>query len=980
MSRPYYGDDSYIPDYYADHHSDYPRQRPSVHTPSRIPRPGHTHPDRNRAQPPPHMRPDQYAPPPPAWSPRRGQDQHYYPEHSAWETSQHLYDGSGYEDEYDQYGQYGQYEQHDQWPLPPQPPSHSPSARQNQSPRRPPPRPQRPDEVPRREQFPEYQQANRPPRGAPPGNRQPYPPQPQPQSHHGTGQWTRDGYTFTPPHYPPPRRPLPPPGGRDSPSSSSSRPSIPQYVEPQMPQQAAYGHANRRPPLGPPPSARRAPVQYAQVGPVHPIVEETDSMRSSMRNASIHTGGHDSKTSFASSNAIPIGIPQAYLDHHADRPSTREHLPASSEVDEDEMEVEEQDEDEDAEAATGRRLERFVETSPSRDWPDPDVLVRQASVGKKSRPTLTTVKRTVSEDQGISSLPSQQQTAQAARDSQPTPAETERSRTAAQEKLEGQAHPGAQTSEEGVRDAHIPAVTGDAGSRVGVIRGGAGSRTPEEVLQSGTGLLDASSSSESERDVRRKRSKELLGAAIANELHPHRSSARSPLAPRDDEKVKSLLDSLEKSGTITATEAEELKQPMGGLSERAGRRRPPRLNVDMVRDAEARGSLTSLPDLIKRATKLASNLDRGKTASRLGTHWFDGTGDEKRRSGNINDMLSEFPPPGTPNGTRRDGRYSLTHWSSRLRHSALPSDSDAGEVRKRKRRCCGIPMWLFLLLLLVLILLAAAAVVVPVMLLVVVPDSNKGSANQVSSCQMRSKCENDGANVIGSDGKCECLCVNGYTGSTCSEHSEQGCASAAMGPTNNASVGEAIPRLLRGADSNFSIPLDEQELLGLFSSSELTCNQQNALVTFNSQSSKRALIEVRIPTPTLDERADGTASPLVTSSGIVEASGTPTLSATSSAPTATVSVTDRTRTALDFARVVVLYILQDSGRLNDAATAQENLQTYFTSGLTDSGQSINAQNLSLGNGFSCDVTGFTISTSNGTIVGGGSRSTNSTTS
>lgn len=41
-------------------------------------------------------------------------------------------------------------------------------------------------------------------------------------------------------------------------------------------------------------------------------------------------------------------------------------------------------------------------------------------------------------------------------------------------------------------------------------------------------------------------------------------------------------------------------------------RRPPRLNMDAVRDAEARGSLTSLPDLIRRATRLAYMIERGK--------------------------------------------------------------------------------------------------------------------------------------------------------------------------------------------------------------------------------------------------------------------------------------------------------------------------------------------------------------------------------
>lgn len=41
-------------------------------------------------------------------------------------------------------------------------------------------------------------------------------------------------------------------------------------------------------------------------------------------------------------------------------------------------------------------------------------------------------------------------------------------------------------------------------------------------------------------------------------------------------------------------------------------RRPPKLDIDAVRKAEARGSLTSLPDLIKRATRLVAIMDTGK--------------------------------------------------------------------------------------------------------------------------------------------------------------------------------------------------------------------------------------------------------------------------------------------------------------------------------------------------------------------------------
>jgi hypothetical protein len=59
-------------------------------------------------------------------------------------------------------------------------------------------------------------------------------------------------------------------------------------------------------------------------------------------------------------------------------------------------------------------------------------------------------------------------------------------------------------------------------------------------------------------------------------------------------------------------------------------RRPLKLDIDAVRNAEARGSLTSLPDLIKRATRLAAMIDTGKRpASR-----FDNLSDFLEKSDN----------------------------------------------------------------------------------------------------------------------------------------------------------------------------------------------------------------------------------------------------------------------------------------------------------------------------------------------------------
>lgn len=78
-----------------------------------------------------------------------------------------------------------------------------------------------------------------------------------------------------------------------------------------------------------------------------------------------------------------------------------------------------------------------------------------------------------------------------------------------------------------------------------------------------------------------------------------------------------------------------------GFSRLSAIRRPPRLDIDAVRQAETRGSLTSLPDLIRRATRLAASLDRGRRpASRFdlddfppefyGTANYGGGGNKKQ--------------------------------------------------------------------------------------------------------------------------------------------------------------------------------------------------------------------------------------------------------------------------------------------------------------------------------------------------------------
>ncbi|KAF2718891.1 hypothetical protein K431DRAFT_229743 [Polychaeton citri CBS 116435] len=627
-------------------------------------------------------------------------------------------------------------------------------------------------------------------------------------------------------------------------------------------------------PLGPPPSARRGPASYyAHAAPVHPIFEEAESARGSVRD-----GAH---SSYASSNAIPIGVPEYYLTHGETQDRQAPTRPAT-----------EADDQSPYAHADQTRDYRF-EGDPSRydPSPEPAPIVRQASLGKRSKPTLTTVQ-----------------------------------------------------SSEKMRNNNFEG---------------------EKLSQA------------------------VRPTSVSNKLSPHhgqqsRTRARSPLAKHMRE--SDIRKSLEAGGALEMTETRSghLKAPTPGMSERVGRQRPPTLDMSKLKDAEARGSLTSLPDLIKRNMRLASNLDRGRTVSRLGLEWFTSDGNKsnaRKSAGSLSDILSSFPAPGaqTPTGGRLNPHGSFASFNKgNLRHSTLPSDSDAPDGRTPQRRCCGMPLWLFLIMLLVLFLLVAAAVVVPVMLLVVVPDMDNSSSAPGSDCQTQLQCHNGGTGIVGQDGNCRCLCVNGYTGDSCNQSSAARCTTTTVGSVDDATVGDAIPRLLQLANSDFGIPLDGSTLLGLFSSNDLSCNTENSLVTFNGASvGKRSTQDSSRRSSTLARRQTSTESPnsQATSNGIVYQTGSPTSSSDTSASTSSSSPSSQSSSAndssdtRDFARTVVLYIFQVSGELSSASSAQSNLQYYFSNGQSADGQQLDPTNVQLDNGYHCNLDAFSLTLANGTTVG-----------
>ncbi|KAK8185338.1 uncharacterized protein BKA78DRAFT_33990 [Phyllosticta capitalensis] len=721
-------------------------------------------------------------------------------------------------------------------------------------------------------------------------------------------------------------------------NSSSSLGSIPDFPVPNAP---------RKPPaLGPPPSARRGPSSYySQISYVSPIVEEAES--------------HRSHNSFASSNVIPANAGDFYFDDDAS------------------------DDDEDLGSPTERGDSDDGRSRPSDDG-DQSGLVRQASMGKRGKPSLTTIKSMESMD-----------------------------------KLR-----------ERDKNGHGVAMPAAAAIPVGL----AVSKKPSgDELRGGTGLIPPSpstSSSGSKGSGNSPLSKEMLDDGLD-----------SPIDPRVDE----ILGGLEKGGLSGF--GKETRAP-SKLSDRVGTRRPPKLNVDALHEAESRGSLTSLPDLIRRATRLASNLDRGKTASRLGFDLWElgGPNAEEKRAAlaaaarksdnaSLADMLTSFPRPATASPQRSPPRSPYgTHWPTGLAKEQH-YDDDQVPPKKRGKRCCGMPRKAFIIFMIIIALLAIAAVVVSVVLTQIVfknnDSSNASQQKSVSGCAASLPCSNGGTSMLDPTGSCACICANGYTGASCTQAPDSGCTTTNMGGSSNATIGSAVPELITKSQSSFQIPLNGTQLLALFSKANMSCSAENALVTFSGLSKKArrgldwpAQIELFLddeeenvakpapaPVPLSNNAPDAVereaaARPLVTplarlqrrqyssdqaktNLGIVyDANGGSSMySATStvtSSPTSSTTTPSSTSTSgisakrLAFCQTGVLYIFQASSSLDHAVAAQENLQTYFTEYVAGGQAAMSATAVSLGNGWTIDLTGWTVKDARGVSVGntGGGATSN----
>jgi hypothetical protein len=294
---------------------------------------------------------------------------------------------------------------------------------------------------------------------------------------------------------------------------------------------------------------------------------------------------------------------------------------------------------------------------------------------------------------------------------------------------------------------------------------------------------------------------------------------------------------------------------------RPGGRKPPALNMGALRDAEARGSLSSLSDLIRRATKLASNLDHGRTASRAdlaagGEAGFKsamgeftilslcmdiqseninvclGNGEKRRRnSGSLSDMLASFPPPGlqTPEGR---GSWPIFFGRSNLRNvEQLNSNDDEPNAPNRKKTCCGMSRKVFVILCIIIFIIVILAVLLPVFLIAV----PREKANKDAACANRNPCKNGGISVS-SGSECSCVCSNGYTGSQCTVENDGSCTTHAIlsgASTKNATMGSSLANLFDESKKKFDITLDAYTIMALFSMNNISCKTENALVAFS---------------------------------------------------------------------------------------------------------------------------------------------------
>lgn len=509
----------------------------------------------------------------------------------------------------------------------------------------------------------------------------------------------------------------------------------------------------------------------------------------------------------------------------------------------------------------------------------------------------------------------------------------------------------------------------------------------------------------------------------AASIHGQAITAHSSVTPSGDQIKEEFLQAYAAPRSSILTESETMHDPSANCYQNAAIKRGLRIDMDAVREGEARGSLTSLPDLIRRATRLAAMIDKGKRPTSRMDNLNDFLGEKQmnidgqygargkppthpnlqasqltsfhlgaRPHSGLSDMLAAFPPPvSTPqlnNGANRSSWLGQGGWPlvSGLRDAVGQQEKGS----KRKRRCCGLPLWAIIVATIFILSAVVAAIVVPLELLVFNKNDSSKDPTGVDKCQKDLICQNGGTNVV-SGGICSCICSGGFTGSGCGTAGSIGCTTTDLvsadksSSIKNVTLGQSIPRLIAEANSNFSIPLSGTSILAKINASGLSCIAQNSLVTFNGRSSRVAAEKSTISKARRAPRESAThlvAQVENDAFGSDDMLRNPRLASPETRAKALHGRTDEgnsfsaTDDVFDFCRVAVLFILQEQG-VDTAENAQTDTQAFFSkltaadSGIGPKISQADAANITIGQGSSINLLKLNLDLGNGKgLIGG----------
>jgi hypothetical protein len=312
----------------------------------------------------------------------------------------------------------------------------------------------------------------------------------------------------------------------------------------------------------------------------------------------------------------------------------------------------------------------------------------------------------------------------------------------------------------------------------------------------------------------------------------------------------------------------------------------------------------------------------------------------------------------------------LSQWP--LPEEGGDNDNDnSGSLRtvKENRRICGLPVWAFVLLVLLALVVITAAVIVPLQLVNLSKNKPSSTSNPVTQCESTNPCQNGGQTVV-SGTTCGCICTNGFMGANCTEKEDTSCTTFDVGgdmSVKNATIGSALPRLFQKA-TQYSLVLQPSRLLAAFSSEDLSCTSQNALVTFVGRTSPENSVDGSATRRSVHHGLELEIRSILTdTASYTVPTSTATGSATSTSESSPTASSTREpaldQDAVDFARVAVLFLAQtDNVGLTVAGEAQTILENAFSKG-KDFGD-FNAGNVTI------DLDNRDIKLPDGTIQGG----------